>query len=216
MHSKALTLFAVTSNKGLIATFGLSDTIRPSAREAIKTLKQQGCAVYIVSGDAQPVVSVLAEQLDVPSDHAIGGCLPQTKLEHIRSLQQGRQGRRAKVMFVGDGTNDSLALAQADVGVFLSSGTDIALSAADVVILDSDDTVDLARSMRVIFDISRGAVRRIVVNFVWAFVYNVVAVLLAAGAFVRVRVAPEYAGLGEMVSVVPVVLVAWSVGFMRR
>ncbi|TFY66263.1 hypothetical protein EVG20_g4834 [Dentipellis fragilis] len=212
---KPLTFFAVmVSNTSdftaanLVAVFGLTDTIRPSARDTVQLLAQQGVDVYIVSGDELPVVKALASELRIDESHAVGRCLPQGKLDYVRSLQAGDRARKT-VMFVGDGTNDGLALAQADVGVSFSAGTDIALSAADVVILDSD-AVDLARSLRVVLEISNGAVRRIVLNFAWALVYNVFAVLLAAGAFVRVRIAPEYAGLGEMVSVVPVVLVAWT------
>lgn len=226
MKDKTLSLFAVTAGDDLVAAFGLTDTIRPSAHKAIDLLRNYGTDVYIVSGDEQSVVSALAVQLNIPQDHAIGGCLPQTKQERVSALQSqapdavggrinAKASPKAKVMFVGDGTNDSLALAQADVGVSLSSGTDIALSAADVVILDSD-TADLMRAMQTILGISEGAVRRIMVNFAWALVYNVVAVLLAAGAFVEVRVAPEYAGLGEMVSVVPVVLVAWSMWLLKK
>ncbi|KAI0310985.1 heavy metal translocatin [Amylostereum chailletii] len=146
-------------------------------------------------------------------------------LEHVRALQgsstnkTNKTNKKTKVMFIGDGTNDSLALAQADVGVSLGSGTDIALSAADIVVLTSSSaaaSVDLARALRTLFAISRGAVRRIGLNFAWSFVYNAVAVLLAAGAFVKVRIAPEYAGLGEMVSVVPVVAIAWSMWLLRR
>lgn len=226
MKDETLTLFTVTVADELIAAFGLTDTIRPSAHKAIELLRNHGTDIYIVSGDEQSVVSALAVKLNIPQDHALGGCLPQTKQERVSALQSqapnaesgrinAKTSQRARVMFVGDGTNDSLALAQSDVGVSLSSGTDIALSAADVVILDSD-TADLARAMQTILGISEGAVRRIMVNFAWSLVYNVVAVLLAAGAFVEFRVAPEYAGLGEMVSVIPVVLVAWSMWFLKK
>ncbi|KAA1470301.1 heavy metal translocatin [Dentipellis sp. KUC8613] len=218
---KPLTFFAVMTSDAadfaaanLVAVFGLTDTIRPSARDTMQLLGQQGVDVHIVSGDELSVVKALASELHVSDSHALGRCLPQGKLDYVRSLQAGDNAHKT-VMFVGDGTNDGLALAQADIGVSLSAGTDIALSAADVVILDSD-AADLARSLRVVLEISTGAVRRIVLNFAWALVYNVFAVLLAAGAFVRVRIAPEYAGLGEMVSVVPVVLVAWSMWLLKR
>ncbi|KAI0316218.1 haloacid dehalogenase-like hydrolase-domain-containing protein [Amylostereum chailletii] len=86
MQGAALTMFTVTPNASLVAAFGLSDTVRPSARSAIEYLTAQGCAVYIVSGDAQPVVSALAMQLAIPPSHAFGGCLPQTELGHVRTL----------------------------------------------------------------------------------------------------------------------------------
>lgn len=214
MQSQAMTIFAVVCDAELIAAFGLRDTVRPSAVVAIKHLVDRGIDTYIVSGDTQPVVSALALELGISPEHAIGGCLPETKLERVRSLQSTGRGAR-RVLFVGDGTNDSLALAQADVGLSLGSGTDIALSAADVVVFDPERTVDLARAMRAVLGISRGAVQRIALNFVWAFVYNGVAVMFAGGAFVDVTLPPQYAGLGEMVSVLPVVLVAWSMWLVR-
>lgn len=214
LQSQAMSMFAVVCEAELVAVFGLRDTVRPSARAAMKLLADCGISAYIVSGDAQPVVSAVAAQLGISPDHAIGGCLPETKLERVRALQ-GTGASAKRVLFVGDGTNDSLALAQADVGLSLGSGTDIALSAADIVVLDPEHTVDLARAMRAVLGISRGAVRRIALNFVWAFVYNAVAVLFATGAFVDVRLPPQYAGLGEMVSVLPVVVVAWSMWLVR-
>jgi P-type E1-E2 ATPase len=212
LRARALTLFVVANGAHVLAAFGLSDTLRPSARGAIQFLQERGCDVHVVSGDTQPVVSALAAELGLSADHAHGGCLPQTKFERVRALQAAGRG---KVLFVGDGTNDALALAQADVGVALGSGTDLALSTAAVVLLDAGGGADLMRSLRVLHGVSRAAVYRIRANFIWAGVYNLLAVLLASGAFVNVRVAPQYAGLGEMVSVVPVVLVAWSMWLAR-
>jgi len=113
-------------------------------------------------------------------------------------------------MFIGDGTNDIVALTQADTGVSVSSGTDVAITAADVIMLSP---TNIHKSVETIFSVSERSFRRIVWNFAWSFVYNLFAVLLAAGAFVKFSIRPEYAGLGEMVSIVPVILVAWSLVF---
>ena len=207
MMQKALTMFAVTIDSKVVAFFGLADSSRSSAAAAVEILGNQGVQVHIVSGDARPVVGALAKQLGIPNERAVGGCLPAEKVAYIRALQ----ATGARVMFIGDGTNDTPALAAADVSVAMSSGTDIARSAADVVFL----APDLARALSALFRLSRGAAFRIYLNFVWAVIYNLSAVLFAAGAFVKVRIAPEYAALGEMVSVVPVVLVAWSMWLLK-
>ncbi|KAL8911107.1 MAG: hypothetical protein Q9172_007729, partial [Xanthocarpia lactea] len=104
------------------------------------------------------------------------------------------------VMFCGDRTNDAIDLAQATIGVHINEGTDVAQSAADVVLLRPRLSGILTA-----INISRKSIHRIVFNFGWSFVYNVFAILLAAGAFVRARIPPEYAGLGELVSVLPVI-----------
>ena len=207
MMEKALTMFAVTIDSKVVAFFGLADSPRASAAAAVELLGRQGVQVHIVSGDARPVVGALAKQLGIPDERAVGGCLPAEKVAYIRALQ----ATGARVMFVGDGTNDTPALATANISVAMSSGTDIARSAADVVFL----APDLARALSSLFRLSRGATFRIYLNFAWAVVYNLSAVLFAAGAFVKVSIAPEYAALGEMVSVVPVVLVAWSMWLLK-
>ena len=207
MMQKALTMFAVTIDSKVVAFFGLADSPRPSAAAAVDILEQQGVQVHIVSGDARPVVGVVAKGLGIPDERAVGGCLPAEKVAYIRALQ----ATGARVMFIGDGTNDTPALAAADISVAMSSGTDIARSAADVVFL----APDLARALVALFRLSRGAAFRVYLNLVWSVVYNLSAVLLAAGAFVKVRIAPEYAALGEMISVVPVVLVAWSMWILK-
>jgi P-type E1-E2 ATPase len=207
MVQKALTTFAVTMDMKVVAFFGLADSPRASAATAVEILNHQGVQAHIVSGDARPVVRALAEQLGIPHERAIGGCLPAEKVAYVRALQ----ATGARVMFIGDGTNDTPALAAADISVAMSNGTDVARSAADVVFL----APDLARTLAALLRLSRGAVCRVYINLAWAVVYNLLAVLLAAGAFVKVRIAPEYAALGEMVSVVPVMLIAWSMWFLK-
>ena len=120
-------------------------------------------------------------------------------------------------MFCGDGTNDSVALAQADIGVHMSSeasttGAAAAASAASDAVLIRPSLGGIIS----LIELSDAVYRRIVLNFVWAFVYNMVAILFAAGAFVNARIAPAYAGLGELVSVLPVVLIAMQLKMFKR
>jgi Cu2+-exporting ATPase len=119
-------------------------------------------------------------------------------------------GKKPVVVFCGDGTNDAVALAQATIGVHMNEGTDIAQSAADVVLMRP-----ALGGILIMLNASRKSVNRIKFNFAWSFLYNTFAILLAAGAFVNARIPPEFAGLGELVSVLPViaaaVLLRWSI-----
>jgi Cu2+-exporting ATPase len=111
------------------------------------------------------------------------------------------------VMFIGDGTNDAVAVTQADIGIQLGSvlsASDITRQAADAVLLNGLEGIPF------LMDISGVSFRRMVFNFVWAGVYNILAILMASGAFVAVRIPPAYAGLGEVVSVVPVIVAAMT------
>ncbi|CAE6396240.1 hypothetical protein ACGC1H_005741 [Rhizoctonia solani] len=132
------------------------------------------------------------------------------KHKHEHEHEHGQTHSKRKVMFIGDGTNDALALVQSDVSISLGTGTDIASSAANVVLLSS-----LSTGLSTVFTLARASRNRIWINFGWAFVYNVVAILLASGVLGSARIPPEWAGLGELVSVLPVVLIAWSLGLVR-
>lgn len=105
-------------------------------------------------------------------------------------------------MFCGDGTNDAVALAQASIGMHVNGGTDIAQSAADAVLIRP-----ALGGVIVLIDLSKAFYRRVVFNFTWSFVYNTFAILLAAGAFPNARIPPQYAGLGEIVSVLPIIAI---------
>ncbi|CAL1715297.1 unnamed protein product [Somion occarium] len=210
--AKGLTTFCVTYHGQLLAVFALSDALRPETPTVISKLLARGIEVSILSGDHPAAVNHIATELGISSENVRAGCLPVDKQAYIRELTKG--GR--KVLFCGDGTNDAIALAQADIGVHMheetGSGAGIAASsAADVVLIRPS-----LSGILTLMELSKVVNRRIVLNFAWSAVYNLVAILFAAGAFVGARIAPAYAGLGEVVSVVPVVLVAIQLKWFKE
>ena len=156
----------------LAGVIGVADTIRPQAGETIKNLEEMGLRVWMISGDNTRTAQVVAEELQIKE--VMAEVMPADKAAKVADLQ--RQGRT--VAMVGDGINDAPALAQADVGVALGTGTDVALAAADITLIRDDLTlipqaVSLARKM----------MRVIRQNLFWAFFYNVIAIPVAAGVF---------------------------------
>jgi heavy metal translocating P-type ATPase len=206
----------VTIQGELSAVFKLRDTPKRNASAVIEALQKQHITVHMISGDSQGATDAVAHSLNIPKRYTKSRCKPEGKRTYIQDVQE-RQWRKKDrvVLFIGDGTNDSVALKQANVGVHMHSphsSSDVAKHAADVVLL----TERLA-DVLILLDISRGAYRRIIANFVWSAVYNVGAILLAAGAFAgikrggpEVKIPPQWAGLGELVSVLPVVVVAFQ------
>ncbi|KAI0850525.1 heavy metal translocatin [Daldinia vernicosa] len=216
--AKGHTAFCVTIGSELQAVFGLADTIRQDAAQTIAELQRRKITVSMLSGDDDGAVQAVASSLGIPVENALSRCSPADKRAYIQKLLGNQEvadnKRQPVVVFVGDGTNDAVALAQATIGVHVNSGTDVAQSAADVVLMRPSLGGVLA-----MIDVSRAAVRRVAFNFGWSFVYNVFAIMLAAGAFVNagenVRIPPEFAGLGELVSVLPVIVVAVSLRWAR-
>ncbi|KAI0630753.1 heavy metal translocatin [Trametes polyzona] len=204
-----LTTFCVVHGSRLIAAFGLSDTLRPEAHTVLQALAARNIRISILSGDHAAAVHATASELGIPASRVRAGCLPADKQAYIQELTA--QGDT--VLFCGDGTNDAVALAQAAVGVHLHTGegAGVAASAAADVVLTHPTLAGLVA----LLELSDAVHRRIALNFAWAAAYNLVAILFAAGAFVDVRVPPAYAGLGELVSVLPVVLVAVQLKWFR-
>jgi Cd2+-exporting ATPase len=201
--SQGLTIFCLSRNYNLLAVFGLTDRLRPDAVRTISELHRRGITVSLVSGDNHGAVDLVASQLRIPGPYVRSGCSPAEKQAYIKTVKLSNDNLNQIVLFCGDGTNDAIALAEADIGLHMNEGTDIAQSAADAVLVRP-----YLSGILVLIDLSKAAHRRIVFNFAWAGIYNLVAVLLAAGAFVDARIPPQYAGLGELVSVLPVILVA--------
>lgn len=203
-----MTLLCVTSGEEnkLLALFALKSALRPEARDVVSRLHQRKITVHIVSGDSTPVASGVAVSLGIPLANVAAERSPAEKQQYVSDLMSAGK----VTLFCGDGTNDAVAVAQADVGVQIESTSDVTRSTADVVLLGGlDGVVSL-------LDISKSAYRRILFNFGWSAVYNVLAILLAGGAFVRIRIPPAFAGLGEIVSVLPVVVVALTIPKVKR
>jgi Cu2+-exporting ATPase len=204
MLAQGYTVFCFTIDNALHAVYALEDELRPDAAVTIETLQKRGVSVHVVSGDDDGAVQTLASKLSIPGDHVRSRSSPADKKDYIQTLL-GTGGDRKKpvVVFCGDGTNDAVALAQATIGVHMNEGTDVAQYAADVILMRPS-----LAGIPTMMDSSRKSVNRIKFNFAWSFVYNTFAVLLAAGAFVNARIPPQFAGLGELVSVLPVIAAA--------
>lgn len=198
LAAQGLAVYCVADGNGLVAAFGLKTSLRKEAKQVVQNLRARRVEVHIVSGDGTAAVEAVATDLDIPSTNIASRQSPEGKQMYIRRLKQAGK----VVLFCGDGTNDAVAVTEAAVGVQIESSSDVTRATADVVLLgDLRGVLDL-------LDISKAAFHRILFNFLWAALYNVFAILLASGAFVTFRVPPAYAGLGEIVSVVPVVLTA--------
>jgi Cu2+-exporting ATPase len=190
---------------GVVAgAISFEDEIRAESREAVDQLHKLGVDVAMMTGDAHQVAETVARELGI--DHVLAEVLPEDKHEKVSKLQG--EGRR--VAMVGDGVNDAPALAQADVGIAIGAGTDVAIESAGIV-LASDDP----RGVVAVHRLSQAGYRKMVQNLLWAAGYNVVAIPLAAGAlaWAGIVLGPAVAALMMSASTV---IVAINAQFLRR
>lgn len=191
----------------LLAVLAISDRIKPTSAEAVKELKKQGIEVHLLTGDGVRTAEWVAATLDIGYYKA--EVMPNDKEEYIISLQQ--QGK--KVAMVGDGINDSQALARADVSIAMGKGTDIAMDVAMVTLITSDLLL-LPGAIR----LSKQTVRLIYQNLFWAFIYNVIGIPLAAGVLFPINgllLNPMLASAAMAFSSVSVVLNSLRLKFMK-
>ncbi|KAJ5084987.1 hypothetical protein N7532_009758 [Penicillium argentinense] len=212
----------VSTSWDLVITFAVSDPLRQEAFATIKALKGRGIDVWMISGDNPTTATAIGTMVGIPGENIIASVLPGQKAEKIQYLQRTLKkvssrnafgntheytNRRATIAMVGDGINDSPALTMADVGVAIGSGSDIAISSADFILVSS--RLD---SLLTLIDLSRIVFKRIKFNFAWALVYNLIALPVAAGVLYpveanggHVRLDPVWASLAMALSSVSVV-----------
>lgn len=181
----------------LCGIISVADVIKPTSRDAIARLKETGLEVYMLTGDNQSAAQYIGAQVEV--NRVIAEVLPEDKANVVKELQA--EGK--KVMMVGDGINDAPALAQANIGVAVGSGSDIAIESGDVVLMKSDLN-DVAKAFR----LSKLTLRNIKQNLFWAFCYNTVGIPIAAGVLYMINgmlLDPMFAGLAMSLSSVCVV-----------
>jgi P-type Cu+ transporter len=198
LEDQGKTTMILAENKEIIGIIALSDTLKEYSKEAIEILHKMGKKVGIVTGDNKRVANAMAKQIGI--DRVLAEVLPQEKAAEIKKLQS--EGNI--VAMVGDGINDAPALAQADLGIALGSGTDIAMETGEIVLI-KDDLRDVVLAM----DLSKYTLKKIKQNLFWAFFYNVISIPVAAGIlypFFGLLLNPAVAAVAMAFSSVSVVL----------
>lgn len=196
LSAKGQTVIFVLVEGKLVGAIGLSDRVRPESRAAIKALKARGLKCFMLTGDNARVAQAVAEELGL--DEFFAEVLPQEKAQKIREVK----ARGEIVAMTGDGVNDAPALAEADVGVAIGAGTEVAIETADIVLVrnNPEDVVS-------IIDLARATYRKMIQNLFWATGYNAVAIPLAAGVLYKYGVLLSPA-LGAVLMSLSTVIVA--------
>jgi Cu+-exporting ATPase len=197
LEGEGKTVMFVSSNQRLIGLIAIADTLKETSKPTVDTLKQMNLKVIMITGDNQQTALAIAQQIGI--DTVLAEVLPQEKASEVKKLQQAGE----VVAFVGDGINDAPALAQADVGIAIGGGTDVAIESGDIVLVKNDPLDSVAA-----VQLSRKVMSRIKQNLFWAFAYNTALIPVAAGVlfpFFGVTFRPEFAGLAMALSSVTVV-----------
>ena len=196
LQKEAKTVVIVTMDDKVIGLIAIQDAPKETAAKAISDLKSEGLKTVMLTGDNRQVADSVAKQVGI--DQVIAEVLPIDKADEIKKLQHNY-----KVAFVGDGINDAPALTQADVGIAMGSGTDVAIDAGGIVLI-KNDLEDVVRALK----LSKKTFKRIKLNLFWAFIYNILGIPIATGLFAGIgfTLSPEIAGLAMAFSSLSVVI----------
>ncbi len=199
LEQQGKTAILVAVDGEVVGALAVADTVKVGSVEAIQQLHAQGLEVWMVTGDNQRTAQAIAAQIGIPAEHVLAEVLPEDKANQVKRLQE--QG--LVVAFAGDGINDAPALAQADAGIAMGTGTDIAMEAADITLVKGN-----LKSVSTALALSRATLRTIKQNLFWAFAYNVIliptAILSPLIPFLKVQ-APIFAAAAMALSSVTVV-----------
>jgi P-type Cu+ transporter len=211
LESAGQTVMLLAVNGTLAGGLAVADTVKTGSREAIARLMDAGVRVWMLTGDNPRVASAIAAQVGIPAERVLAGVRPDAKAERVAALR----GAERVVAFAGDGVNDAPALAQADIGIAMGAGADVAMEAASVTLVKSN-----LRSVVVARDLSRATMRVIRQNLFWAFAYNIVLIPLAIASpaipWLR-ETAPIFAAAAMALSSVTVVSNSLRLrGYTRR
>lgn len=196
LQKEAKTVVIVAMDDKVIGLIAIQDAPKETAAKAISDLKAEGLKTIMLTGDNRQVADSVAKQVGI--DQVIAEVLPIDKADEIKKLQHNY-----KVAFVGDGINDAPALTQADVGIAMGSGTDVAIDAGGIVLI-KNDLEDVVRALK----LSKKTFKRIKLNLFWAFIYNILGIPIATGLFAGIgfTLSPEIAGLAMAFSSLSVVI----------
>ncbi len=199
LEQQGKTTMIVVIDGKVAGLVGVADTVKVGSKEAIKQLQAQGLAVWMITGDNRRAAQAIAAQVGIPAEHVLAEVLPEDKANQVKRLQ--KQG--LVVAFAGDGINDAPALVQADAGIAMGTGTDIAMEASDITLVKGN-----LKSVATALALSRATLRTIKQNLFWAFAYNVIliptAILSPLIPFLREN-APIFAAAAMALSSVTVV-----------
>ncbi|MEK9156850.1 MAG: heavy metal translocating P-type ATPase [Patescibacteria group bacterium] len=195
---KSATLIALTTKNQILAVAAVGDQIKPEAKDAIEKLHMLGIKVIMATGDNEEAAQTVSQELGI--DRYVAQVLPQDKLALIKELQS----KGDIVAMAGDGVNDAPALAQADIGIAMATGSDVSIETSDVTLLKGD-----IRKIAQAIELSKATMRTIRQNLFWAFIYNIIGIPLASGIFYPAfgwLLSPVFAGFAMAMSSVSVVL----------
>jgi Cu+-exporting ATPase len=197
LETQGKTAILVANDKKIIGIIAIADTVKEKAKETIEKFKKMSMKILMITGDNKRSAQSIARQVGI--NNVLSEVLPQDKVNEVKKLQE----KKEIVAFIGDGINDAPALTQADIGIAIGSGTDVAIESGDIVLI-KDDLRDSVNAIK----LSKKVMSRIKQNLFWAFAYNAALIPVAAGVLYplyNITFRPEFAGLAMALSSVTVV-----------